>query len=144
MNHLRTCRKHYLYAMHASQMRRWHKTPDPCQNLEQCWHLSKAGFWVREWCDPVSRFQRQSGSCVLDSLKWINCWLRESCENRVTVVQPGCHESWHKAYCNFSAEDTSDWFEVSEIDSIVLDIIPRNGAPDRVTETCEININIQA
>ena len=33
MSHLLTFRKYYLYVMHASQMRRWHKTPVLCQNL---------------------------------------------------------------------------------------------------------------
>jgi hypothetical protein len=42
---------------------------------------------------PCPDSSDKPGSCVLDSLKWIDCHLGESGENRVTVVEPGCHES---------------------------------------------------
>ena len=42
---------------------------------------------------PCPNSSNKSGSWVLDLLKWIDCRLRKSCEDGVTVVKPGCHES---------------------------------------------------
>ena len=42
---------------------------------------------------PCPNSSNKSGSCVLDSLKWIDCRLRKSCDDEVTVVKPGCNAS---------------------------------------------------
>ena len=58
----------------------------------------------------------ESGSVVLDTLQWINCWLTKCCQNGVTVIHFGCHKSRYQTRHDIGNENFLDGFKVAKME----------------------------